>query len=115
MSRGKKILAALAILLSVEFLSLDPFANVCLATIHEITPQLKAAVHTHASSVKLDAGKKNENGFVATSQGKPARDFFSAKEELGIHFRSLVVRTFLPRTVFTLKVSRYISKSVLIL
>ena len=112
MSRGKKILAALAILLSVEFLSLDPFANVCLAT---ITPQLKAAVHTDASSVKLDAGKKNENGFVATSQGKPARDFFSAKEELGIHFRSLVVRTFLPRTVFTLKVSRYISKSVLIL
>ena len=71
MSRVKKQLAALAVLLGLEFLSLGLFTNGTFSwTNQHVPPLLKAASHTDARAVKLDSSAKTDDGFVLESYGE---------------------------------------------
>ena len=119
MSRLKNKLAALSVLFSLEFLSLCLFTNGTFSwTRQYVPPLLKEALHTDASAVKLDSPAKTDGGFILESSGEPIPSsgvFLTAKENVGISHRSFVVSPLFFQIILAPKVSRYISKSVLIL
>jgi hypothetical protein len=119
MSRLKNKLAALSVLFSLEFLSLGLFTNGTFSwTRQYVPPLLKEALHTDASAVKLDSPAKTDGGFILESSGEPIPSsgvFLTAKENVGISHRSFVVSALFFKIILAPKVSRYISKSVLIL
>jgi hypothetical protein len=116
MSRVKKQLSALSVLLGLEFLSLGFFANGTFSwsTQHAL-PLLKVASHTDAGAVTLDSPAKPDGRFVFESSGEPTSPsgvFLTAKENVRISLRSFVVSPVFFRNILAPKVSRYISKSV---
>jgi hypothetical protein len=117
MTRVKKKLAALTVLFGLEFLSLGLFTNGTFSRTNQyVSPLLKAASQTDASSAKLSSPAKTHDGFVLNSYGEPAPRsgiFLTAKERPGISVRSFVVNPLFFRSILAPKVSRYISKSVL--
>jgi hypothetical protein len=119
MSRVKKKLSALAVLVSLEFLFLGVFTNGTFSWANQyLPPLLKGALHTDASAAKLDSPAKTDGRFVFESSGEPTSPsgvFLTAKENVGISLRSFVVSPLFFRIILAPKVSRYLSKSVLLL
>jgi hypothetical protein len=118
MSRVKKKLAALAVLFSLEFLFLGLFTNGTFSwTRQYIPPLLKEALHTDASVVKLDSPAQTDGGFVFERYGEvtPRSEFLAAKETAEVFLQSFIVVPLSFRFILAPKVSRYLSKSVLIL
>ena len=119
MSRVTKKLAALAVLFSLEFLSLGLFANGTSFWADQYIPRLlKAVSHTDARTVALGSRTKTDGGLVLGSYGEPtpeSRVFSTATAKPGISIRSFVVSPLFLRITLAPKVSRFISKSVLIL
>jgi hypothetical protein len=115
MSRTKKTLVVLSALFSLEFLALGFFTNGILSgTARHIPSLLKAAAHTHDSTVKFDATVATEGGFVFEKDGEPASprgSLVAARDTAKCSFRSIVPLCF--RISLTPKVSRHIFKSVL--
>ena len=119
MSRVKKKLAALAVLFSLEFLFLGLFTNGTFSwTRQYIPPLLKEALHTDAGVVKLDSPAQTDGGFVLErySEVTPrSGEFLAAKEAAKVFLQSFIVVPLSFRFILAPKVSRYLSKSVLIL
>ena len=119
MSRVQKTAVALSVLFSLEFFFLGLFPNGTFAWTNQyVPPLLKAASHTDASAVKLDSAAKTDGGFILEGSGEPIPSlgvFLTAKENVGISHRSFVVSPLFFKIILAPKVSRYISKSVLIL
>jgi hypothetical protein len=119
MSRVNNKLVALAVLFSLEFLSLGLFTNGTFSWTNQyVSPLLKAVSYADASAVKLVSPAKTDGHFRFESSGQPTPPsgvFSTAKAIVGISHRSFVVSPFFLRTIFAPKVSLYISKSVLIL
>jgi hypothetical protein len=119
MSRVKKKLVALSALFALEFLSLGFFTNGTFSWgTHYVPRLLKATLYAHARAAKLDSPAKADGGFVLESSGEPIPSsgvFLTAKENVGISHRSFVVSPLFFQIILAPKVSRYISKSVLIL
>ena len=115
MSRVNKKIAALAVLFSLEFLSLGLFTNGTFSwTDQHIPPRQNNAPHSDVWVVNLAA--KTTDGFVDEGYGEPTPQsevFFTAKENLGIAVPRFVVSPLFFRIILTPKVPRYISKSVL--
>jgi hypothetical protein len=112
MSRVKKQLAALAVLFSIEVLSLGVLIS---GTFGWSNQHLPAAAQTDAGAIKLTSAAKTAGGFVFGRYGEPTPPsgiFLTAKETPGISVRSLVVSPLFFRIISAPKVSRYISKSV---
>jgi len=111
MSRVKKKLAALAVLFTLEFLSLGLRTN---GSFSWSNRNILAATQTDATTVKLGSPAKTDDVFG--SNGEPTSRsgaFLTAKESLEISARSFVASPFFCRIILAPKVSRYISKSVL--
>ena len=119
MSRAKKQLVALSALFALEFLSLGFFTKGTFSRDTHYVPGLpKATLYAHARAAKLDSPAKADDGFVLESSGEPTPSsgvFLTAKENVGISHRSFAVSPLFFQIVLAPKVSRYISKSVLIL
>ena len=119
MSRVKKKLAALAVLFSLEFLFLGLFTNGTFSwTRQYIPPLLKEALHTDAGVVKLDSPAQTDGGFVFERYGEltpRSGEFLAAKETAEVFLQSFIVVPLSFRFILAPKVSRYLSKSVLIL
>ena len=116
MSRVKKKFVTLAVLFSLEFLFLSLFANGTFSWTNQyVPPLLQATQQTDARAVKLDSPAKTDGGFVLKSYGEPTGVFLTAKENVGISFRSFVVSPVFFRIILSPKVPRYISQSVLII
>jgi len=119
MSRAKKQLVALSALFALEFLSLGFFTKGTFSWDTHYVPRLpKAILYAHARAAKLDSPAKADDGFVLESSGEPTPSsgvFLTAKENIGISHRSFVVSPLFFQIILAPKVSRYISKSVLIL
>jgi len=115
MSRVKKQLSALSVLLGLEFLSLGLFTHGTFSWANQhVPPLLKAASHIDFRVVELYA--KTDGGLVLESNGEPtprSAVFLTAKKILGISVPSVVVSPLFFRIILTPKVPRYISKSVL--
>jgi len=115
MSRVKKKLAALAVLFTLEFLSLGLCTNGSFSFSNQY---ILVATQTDATTVKLasPAKAKTDDVFVSGSNGEPTSRsgaFLTAKESLEISARSFVASPLFCRIILAPKVSRYISKSVL--
>src|SRR5262245_53584717 len=113
MSRVKKKLAALAVLFSLEFLSLSLFIGGAFSSTNQLIP---AAVDTAACALAFDSPVKTDGGVVLESNGEPtsrSAAFFIVTENSGIFIRSFVFGRLFFRITLAPKVSRYISKSVL--
>ena len=113
MSRVKKKLTALAVLFTLEFLSLGLCTN---GSFSWSNRYILAATQTYATTVKLGSPAKTDDGFVFGSYGESTPSsgiFLTAKESLEISARSFFARPFFYRIILAPKVSRYISKSVL--
>ena len=119
MSHVKKTALALSVLFSLEFLFLGLFPNGTFCwTKQYVPPLLKAASHTDASAGKLASAAKTDGGFILESSGEPIPSsgvFLTAKENVGISHRRFVVCPLFFKITLAPKVSRYLSKSVLIL
>jgi hypothetical protein len=119
MSRVKKKLVALSALFALEFLSLGFFTNGTFSWgTYYVPRRLKATLYAHARAAKLDSPAKADGGFALESSGEPTPSsevFLTAKENVGISHRSFVVSPLFFQIILAPKVSRYISKSVLIL
>jgi hypothetical protein len=119
MSRVKKKLAALAVLFSLEFLFLGLFTNGTFSwTRQYIPPLLKETLHTDAGVVKLDSPAQTDGGFVLERYGEltpRSGEFLAAKETAEVFLQSFIVVPLSFRFILAPKVSRYLSKSVLIL
>jgi len=117
MSRVKKTLFALAVLFSLEFLSLGFFTDGIFSwTNQHVPPLLEAASHANASAVKLDSLAKTDRRFALErcDDATPrSRGFLTVKENAEFSLRSFMVVPFRFRIILAPKVSRYISKSVL--
>ena len=117
MSRVQKTAVALAVLFSLEFLSLGFFTNGTFSRgIHYVPPLLKAISHAHARAAKLDSLVKPDSRFVLETSGEPiplSGVFLTARENVGISHRRFVVSPLFFKSILAPKVSRYISKSVL--
>jgi len=117
MSRVKKKLSALSVLLGLEFLSLGLFTHGTFSWANQhVPPLLKAASQTDATAVILDSSEKTDYGFVSNEHGEltpRSGIFLTAKENRNISLRSFVVVRLFSRIILAPKVSRYISKSVL--
>jgi len=113
MSRVKKKLAALAVLFTLEFLSLGLCTNGSFSFSNQY---ILVATQTDATTVKLASPAKTDDVFVSGSNGEPTSRsgaFLTAKESLEISARSFVASPLFCRIILAPKVSRYISKSVL--
>jgi len=113
MSRVKKKLAALTVLLTLECLSLGLCANGIFSWGNQY---ILAAAQTDVTTVKLGSPAKTDDVFVSGSHGGPtpySGIFLTAKESLEISARSFFASPFFCRIILAPKVSRYISKSVL--
>jgi hypothetical protein len=108
MSRVKKKLAALAVLLSLEFVSLSLLTAGTFSWTNRATP---ATVDSDAGVVKLGSPVKTDDGVVLESYG--GQKFFIVPENSGIFIRRLVVGPLFFWITLAPKVSRYISISVL--
>lgn len=119
MSRVKKTALALSVLFSLEFLSLSLFTNGTFSWTNQyVTPLLKAAAHTDARAVRLDSPAKTDGRFVLErySESTPrSGSFLTAKENTEVFLQSFIVVPLSFRFILAPKVSRYLSKSVLIL
>ena len=117
MSRVQKTAVALAVLFSLEFLSLGFFTNGTFSRgIHYVPPLLKAISHAHARAAKLDSLVKPDSRFVLESSGKPiplSGGFLAAKEPAEVFLQSFIVVPLFFRIILAPKMSRYLSKSVL--
>jgi hypothetical protein len=116
MSRVKKKLSVLSVLLSLEFLSLGFFINGTFSWSNQHPPPpLKAASHMDGKAVKLDSPAKTEAPFVERYGELTPRsgDFLTAKKNAGVSLRSFIVVPLFFRINLAPKVSRYIFKSVL--
>jgi hypothetical protein len=113
MSRVKKKLAALAVLFTLEFLSLGLCTNGSFSWSNQY---ILAATQTDATTVKLGSPAETDDVFVFGSYGEPTPRsgiFLTAKQSLGMSARSFFASPFFCRIILAPKVSRYISKSVL--
>jgi hypothetical protein len=112
MSHVKNRLAALAVLVGIELLSLGLFTSeTSWSNQHTL-----AGAQSDGGSVKLGSPAKTDDGFVFGSYGEPTPRsgvFLTAKEKPGIFVRSFGVSPPLFQIILAPKVSRYISKSVL--
>ena len=118
MSRVKKTALALSVLFSLEFFFLGLFTNGTSWTNQYVPPLLKMALHTDASAVKLDSPAKTDGGFVFERYGEVtprSGEFLAAKETAEVFLQSFIVVPLSFRFILAPKVSRYLSKSVLIL
>jgi hypothetical protein len=119
MSHVKKQLVALAVLFSLEFLSLGLFTHGTFSwTDQYVPPLLKAASHTDASAVKLDSPAKTDGGFVLETYGEltpRSGGLLTAKGNAEVFLQRFSVVPLSFRIILAPKVSRYLSKSVLIL
>jgi hypothetical protein len=119
MSRVKKTALALSVLFSLEFLFLGLFTNGTFSSsIQHVLPLLKVASHTDAGAVTLDSPAKPDGGFVLERYGEltlRSGDFLAAKETAAVFLQSFIVVPLSFRIILAPKVSRYLSKSVLIL
>jgi hypothetical protein len=118
MSRVKNTALALSVLFSLEFLFLGLFTNGTSWTNQYVPPLLKRALHTDASAVKSDSPAKTDGGFVLERYGELTPclgDFLAAKETAEVFLQSFIVVPLSFRIILAPKVSRYLSKSVLIL
>ena len=112
MSRVKKKLVALAVLFTLEFLSLGLCTNGSFSWSNQY---ILAATQTDATTVKLGSPAKTDHVFVSGSYGEPTprSAMLNANESLEISARSFFVSPCFCRIILAPKVSRYISKSVL--
>jgi hypothetical protein len=119
MSRVKKTALALSVLFSLGFLSLGLFTNRTLPwTSQYVPPLLNAASHIDARTVKLHSPSKADDRFVIESYAEstpPSGVFLAAQETVEISRRRFVVSPLFLRTNLAPKVSRDLSKSVLII
>jgi hypothetical protein len=119
MSRVKKKIFALSVLLALEFMPLGFFTNGTFSWgTHYVPRRLNATWHAHANAAKLDSLAKPDGGFALDSSGEPIPSsavFLTAKENIGISHRGFFVSPLLFKIILAPKVSRYISKSVLLL
>jgi hypothetical protein len=119
MSRVKKTALALAVLFSLQFLSLGLFTNGTFSwTDQYVPPLLKAVSHTDAGVVKLDSAAKTDGAFIFERHGEltpRSGGFLAAKEPAEVFLQSFIVVPLFFRIILAPKVSRYISKSVLVL
>jgi hypothetical protein len=116
MSGVKKILFATLFLLLREFLSVSFFINQTFAWSDQRIPSLlNSAAPLAATATKFDSARKTHSQFVLERTGEVTtgtEGFLTAKENVGVSRRSLVVIAPYCRNIFAPKVSRYISKSV---
>jgi hypothetical protein len=113
MSRANRKLAALAVLLSLEFLSLGLLINGIFYSSH--TP-FSATARADGNAARLVFPGKPDGSFVPESYGEPTSQsgfFLTPNSHSGISRRRFVVSRLFIRTTLAPKVSRYISKSVL--
>lgn len=117
MSRVKKKVAGLAVLVGLEFLFLGLFTNGTFSWTNQyVPPLLKAAAHTDARAVRLDSPVKTDGRFVLERYTEPtprSGSFLTAKENTEVPLRSFVIVRLFFRIILAPKVSRYIFKSVL--
>jgi hypothetical protein len=117
MRRLKKKLSILSVLLSLEFLSLGLVTNDTISwSPQHFTPLLQAAAHAPARLVGLDCSAKTDESLVfdGDEESKPRSEMFSTTiEPAQVFLRRVIAAPLFSRTIFTPKVSRYISKSVL--
>lgn len=116
MSRVKKNLSVLLVLLSLEFLSLGFFINGTFSWSNQHPPpSLKAASHMDGKAVKLDSPARTESRLVERYGELTPRsgEFLTAKKNVGVSHRSFIVVPVFFRINLAPKVSRYIFKSVL--
>jgi hypothetical protein len=112
MSRMKNKVAALAVLVGIELLSLGLFTSGTSWGNQYTT----AAAQIDASDVKLGPPATTAGGLVLGSYIEPTPRsgvFLTAKEKPGMFVRSFVVSPAFFQIILAPKVSRYISKSVL--
>jgi hypothetical protein len=119
MSRVKKILVAASVLLGLEFLSLAVFLGTSLAGSNHYVPALMPAVRfIDAGPVRLDLPVKNAGSFAFECDGETTPDpgcFLPGTKPARVFFRSHAAAPACFKVVLTPKISRCISKSVLIL
>jgi len=119
MSRVKKTLFVGSVLLSLEFLSLGFFIIRTFAWSNRHGPPLGTTTRpVDVSPVRLDSPAKTNGSFVLENDGEitaRSEGFLTAIEPAQVFLRSIVAVPFYFRIILTPKVSRYISKSVLIL
>lgn len=116
MSRVKKKFAALAVLLSLEFLSVGLCTNGFSWANRSIPPLLQVPPYIDAGLVKLDSPAKTDGSFGLESQAEPTPRsgvFLTAEENPGNSVQSFLVSPSFFRIILAPKVPRYISKSVL--
>ena len=117
MSFVKTILLAALVLLSLESLSLSLFTKGVLSrTARPIPPLLNAAPHDDASAGEIDFPATTAAHFDLQISGEltpRSGGFLTAKETAGVLPRRVIVVPHFSTMIFTPKVSRYISKSVL--
>jgi hypothetical protein len=116
MSFVKTILLAALVLLSFESFSLSLFTKGVLSrTARPIPPLLNAAPHDDASAAKMDPARTAAH-FDLQMYGEltpRSGGFLIAKETAGVLPRRVIVVPHFSTMIFTPKLSRYISKSVL--
>ena len=117
MSRVKKKLVALSALFALELVSVGFCTNGTFSWATHYVPR-KATSYAHGRAAKLDSPARADGAFVLESSGEPIPSsgvFLTTKENVGISYRSFVVSPLFFQITLAPKVSRYISKSVLIL
>ena len=119
MLRVKKPLFLGSVLLSLEFLSLGFFINLTFAWSNQHVPPLVTAMPlVDASPVRLASPAKTDGNLVLETDGEitpRSGGFLTTIAPAQVLLRSIVAVPFSFRIILTPKVSRYISKSVLIL
>ena len=115
MSRVKKKLSVLSVLLSLEFLSLGVINGSFSWSNQHLPPSLNAASYMDGKAAKLDSPPKIEGRFVERYGELTPRsgDFLTAQKNAGVSHRSFIVVPLFFRINLAPKVSRYIFKSVL--
>ena len=110
---------ALAVLFSLEFLSLGLFTNGTFSwTDQYVPPLLKAVSHTDAGVVKLDSRRNLMALSFLRGIGEltpRSSGFLVTKEPAEVFLQSFIVVPLFFRIILAPKVSRYLSKSVLVL
>lgn len=119
MSRVKNTALALSAWFSLEVLFLGLFPNGTFAwTSPYVPPLLKAALYTDAGVVKLVSPAQTDGAPVLESYGEVtpgSGSFLAANETAEVFLQSFIVVPLSFRFILAPKVSRYLSKSVLIL
>ena len=119
MSRVKNTALALSAWFSLEFFFLGLFPNGTFARTNQyVSPLLRVASHTYAGVVKLVSPAKTDGAPVLESYGEVtprSGSFLAANETAKVFLQSFVVVPLSIRFILAPKVSRYLSKSVLIL